>query len=94
MKTEASIVIHEMTMVMANMTLVCHDPRSKTNKLIWYHGNPLKSPTALLLLQLSAISLVSQLIDVGLKPLGQSSIVSQIFVRFLFSSILKLIIYT
>ncbi|XP_041006590.1 cation/H(+) antiporter 15-like [Juglans microcarpa x Juglans regia] len=66
-------------MVMANMSLVCHDPRSKTNKLIWYHGNPLKSPTALLLLQLSAISLVSQLIDVGLKPLGQSSIVSQIF---------------
>ncbi|KAK7281077.1 hypothetical protein RIF29_08752 [Crotalaria pallida] len=65
--------------------MVCQDPHSYNfERDIWHLGNPLHSPTSLLLLQSSLIALVSQGIDVCLKPLGQSSLVSQILGGMLF----------
>lgn len=72
----------EMVMVIGNRTLVCHNFRPTIAKGIWNFGDTLKYPTPLLLLQFSAISVVSKLIEFCLKPFGQSAIVSQIFVRF------------
>ncbi|KAK6227735.1 hypothetical protein QUC31_006816 [Theobroma cacao] len=64
-----------------NKTILCIDT-SKINvesRSIWLHGSPLNSATSLLLFQLSGISAVSLLFDVCLRPLGQSTLVSQIF---------------
>ncbi|OIV98417.1 hypothetical protein TanjilG_16744 [Lupinus angustifolius] len=63
--------------------LVCQDPHSHERD-IWHLGNPLYSPTSLLLMQISLIAIVSQCIDLCLKPLGQSSLVSQILGGMLF----------
>nr|KYP44945.1 K(+)/H(+) antiporter 13 [Cajanus cajan] len=61
-----------------NKTLVCQDPHSYGHSDIWHSGNPFQSPSSLLFMQVSLITLVTQFIDKGLKPLGQSSLVSQI----------------
>ncbi|OIW04121.1 hypothetical protein TanjilG_00681 [Lupinus angustifolius] len=45
---------------------------------IWHLGNPFQNPATLFFLQCSLIFIVSQCIDLCLKPLGQCSIVSQI----------------
>ncbi|MED6172202.1 hypothetical protein PIB30_047864 [Stylosanthes scabra] len=58
--------------------LVCQNPHSYGYKDVWHLGNPLDSPTSLLFVQLSLITMLSQCIEVCLKPLGQSSLVSQI----------------
>ncbi|KAE9587738.1 hypothetical protein Lal_00022011 [Lupinus albus] len=59
--------------------LVCQDPHSHNHERdIWHLGNPLYSPTSLLFMQISLTAIVSQCIDLCLKPLGQSSLVSQI----------------
>ena len=73
-----------MVLSVGGKTLVCHDHLVVPETLVWLGGNPIQSPTSLLLMQLSLISLVSILINICLRPLGQSSVVSQIFVRFLF----------
>ncbi|KAK2388120.1 cation/H antiporter [Trifolium repens] len=61
-----------------NSTILCHSPYGITHKSIWELGNPLTSPTPLLLLQVSMITVVIQFFDACLKPLGQTSLVSQI----------------
>ncbi|XP_027337562.1 cation/H(+) antiporter 15-like [Abrus precatorius] len=61
-----------------NLTLVCQDPHGYGHNDIWHLGNPLDSPTCLLLVQVALITVVTQFIDICLKPLGQSSLVSQI----------------
>lgn len=71
-------------MVIRNTTLVCHSPHSMLPRGVWNFGNALHTPTPLLLLQFSAISFVARLLELCLKPLGQSTIVAQIFVRFSF----------
>jgi hypothetical protein len=63
-----------------NSTILCHSPYGITHKSIWELGNPLTSPTPLLLLQVSMITVVIQFFDACLKPLGQTSLVSQILV--------------
>ncbi|KAK7305935.1 hypothetical protein VNO77_43848 [Canavalia gladiata] len=66
-------------MASGNKTLVCQDPHSYGHKDIWQQGhNLLDSPTCLLFVQVSLITIATQLVDVCLKPLGQSSLVSQI----------------
>ncbi|TKY47598.1 Cation/H(+) antiporter 15 [Spatholobus suberectus] len=62
----------------ANKTLICQNPHSYGHLDIWHLGNPLESPTCLLFMQVSLITVVTQFIDICLKPLGQSSLVSQI----------------
>ncbi|XP_061375058.1 cation/H(+) antiporter 15-like [Gastrolobium bilobum] len=64
--------------VSRNMTMICQDPHSSNHKDIWHWGNPLDSPTPVLFMQVSLITIVTQIMDVCLKPLGQSSLVSQI----------------
>ncbi|KAL4350066.1 hypothetical protein HN51_031148 [Arachis hypogaea] len=58
--------------------MVCQNPHSYGHKDVWHLGNPLDSPTSLLFVQVSLITMLSQVIEVCLKPLGQSSLVSQI----------------
>uniref|UniRef100_A0A5B7C9H8 Uncharacterized protein n=1 Tax=Davidia involucrata TaxID=16924 RepID=A0A5B7C9H8_DAVIN len=79
MVVEQSRLQQETILVAGNKTLVCQDPGNIVSKGAWLHQNPLYFTTPLLLLQLSVISITSSLIDLCLKPLGQSSIVSQIF---------------
>ena len=67
-----------------NKTLVCQDPHSYGHKNIWQTGNPLESPTCLFFMQVSLMSLVTHVMDVCLRPLGQSSLVSQILVSSLY----------
>ncbi|XP_050156015.1 cation/H(+) antiporter 15-like [Malus sylvestris] len=63
-----------------NVTLVCQNPYgSIASRGVFRHENPLASSTSLLLVQLSIITLVSQLINLCFKPLGQSTLVSQMF---------------
>ena len=76
MKASANIVLDSV----GNRTLVCHDPHKISSNGLWTNENPLNYSTPLLLMQLSLVSLTSMLIDVIIKPLGQSTIVSQIFV--------------
>ncbi|KAK7281072.1 hypothetical protein RIF29_08747 [Crotalaria pallida] len=65
--------------------LVCQDPHSHNNERdIWHFRNPLYSPASLLFMQMSLIAIVSQGIDLCLRPLGQSSLVSQILGGMLF----------
>ncbi|XP_045800873.1 cation/H(+) antiporter 15-like [Trifolium pratense] len=61
-----------------NSTILCHSPYGITHKSVWELGNPLTSPTPLLLLQISMITVVIQFFDACLRPLGQTSLVSQI----------------
>ncbi|CAL5202999.1 unnamed protein product [Lathyrus oleraceus] len=65
-------------MEIINSTLICSSPYRNSHKSVWMLGNPLASPTPLLLLQVSLITVVSQLVDACLKPLGQTTLVSQI----------------
>ncbi|KAK7311173.1 hypothetical protein RJT34_09138 [Clitoria ternatea] len=61
-------------------SLVCHDPHSYGHFDVWHHRhrNLMQSPTSLFFMQVSLITIVSQLVDACLKPMGQSSLVSQI----------------
>jgi len=68
-----------------NKTLVCQDPHSYGQTNVWQSGDPLDSPTRLFFMQVSLITLVTQLMDICLRPLGQSSLVSQILVSFLYA---------
>lgn len=52
---------------------------------VWIKRNPLNYSVPLILVQFSLISITSMLIDICLRPLGQSSMVTQIFVRILIS---------
>ncbi|XP_073296981.1 cation/H(+) antiporter 15-like [Primulina huaijiensis] len=63
-----------------NKNVVCQykDNLSKINGL-WFNRNPLHFAIPLFLFQLSLISITSLLIEKCLHPLGQSSIVAQIF---------------
>ncbi|TYJ31109.1 hypothetical protein E1A91_A06G174900v1 [Gossypium mustelinum] len=72
---------HDAIKIGKNLTILCINNSFKKipAKSIWLSGNPLVSPTTLLMFQLSSISTVSLLINVCFKPLGQSSLVSQIF---------------
>ncbi|XP_050385896.1 cation/H(+) antiporter 15-like [Argentina anserina] len=68
-----------------NVTLVCQDPHNTVNvRGFWSGKNPLDSSTSLLLVQLSLITFVSTFVNVWLRHLGQSSIVSNIFSGILF----------
>ncbi|RDX79198.1 Cation/H(+) antiporter 15, partial [Mucuna pruriens] len=68
----------------ANKTLVCQNPHSYGHKDIWHLGNPFDSPTCLLFMQASLITVVTQFLDICLRQLGQSSLVSQILVGVMF----------
>lgn len=67
-----------------NRHIVCQFKDTISTFGIWIHRNPLNFALPLMLLQLAAISFASLLIEVFLQPLGQSSIVAQILVRFSF----------
>lgn len=66
--------------VIGAVTYVCFESRSVISKGIWLGDNPLNYATPLLLLQLACITLASLLVDLCLRPLGQSTIVSKICV--------------
>ncbi|XP_058787629.1 cation/H(+) antiporter 15-like [Vicia villosa] len=61
-----------------NSTVICTHPSGSSHRSVWMLGNPLSSPTPLLFLQVSLITVVTQLMDACLRPLGQTSLVSQI----------------
>lgn len=61
--------------------IVCQYKDNISTFGIWIKHNTLNYALPLILLQLSAISIASMLIEMCLRPLGQSSIVSQILVR-------------
>ncbi|XP_022764455.1 cation/H(+) antiporter 15-like [Durio zibethinus] len=81
MATSSSRVQHDSLMAGKNISIICTNTSlsSPYSNNIWQNGNPLKHTTSLLLFQLSGISTVSILFNICLKPLGQSSLVSQIF---------------
>ncbi|XP_038893026.1 cation/H(+) antiporter 15-like [Benincasa hispida] len=70
-----------MSMNYENQTYVCETVQGLRVDDPWLYlfQFSIKSPSSLLLLQLSAISIVSQLMEFLLKPLGQSTVVSHIF---------------
>lgn len=83
MGLEMNALVGDIEQAIDNVTLVCQNPHSSiTSRGLFRHENPLASSTSLLLVQLSIITLVSQLINLCFKPLGQSTLVSQMFVRF------------
>ncbi|KAL2896949.1 Cation/H(+) antiporter 15 [Bienertia sinuspersici] len=59
--------------------MLCHDPSMVNSYGVWHGKSPLQSSVPLLLTQLVLISLTSKAAELCLRPLGQSSIVSQIF---------------
>ncbi|CAK8566427.1 unnamed protein product [Lathyrus sativus] len=61
-----------------NSTVICSIPYANSHKSVWMLGNPLASPTRLIFLQVSLITIVTQLMGACLRPLGQTSLVSQI----------------
>lgn len=63
-----------------NRNIVCQYKDNVATFGIWINRNPLNFALPLILLQLAAISFASLLIEVFLRPLGQSSIVAQILV--------------
>ncbi|CAK8566428.1 unnamed protein product [Lathyrus sativus] len=65
-------------MDVANSSVICTNPQLQSSKSVWHLGNPLSSPTSLLFLQVSLITIVTQFMDVCLRPLGQTSLVSHI----------------
>ncbi|WVZ08916.1 hypothetical protein V8G54_022262 [Vigna mungo] len=67
-----------------NKTLVCQNPYTYGHENVWQSGNPLESPTCLLFMQVSLMTVVTQLTEICFKPLGQSSLVSQIIGGMLF----------
>ncbi|KAL0303925.1 UNVERIFIED_CONTAM: Cation/H(+) antiporter 15 [Sesamum radiatum] len=67
-----------------NKFMVCQYKDNIATFGTWINRNPLNYALPLVLLQLSAISLGSLLIEICLQPLGQSSIVSQILGGVLF----------
>ncbi|KAL6126806.1 hypothetical protein ACLB2K_074851 [Fragaria x ananassa] len=68
-----------------NVTLVCQDPHNTVNvRGFWSGKNPLDSSTSLLLVQLSIITFVSTFVNLWLRQIGQSSVVSNIFSGILF----------
>lgn len=69
---------------LTNKTMFCHDPSMINSNGIWHGKNPLLSSVPLLLTQLTLISLASKTAEICLRPLGQSSIVSQILVSITF----------
>ncbi|KAL3521270.1 hypothetical protein ACH5RR_019419 [Cinchona calisaya] len=77
--TTPSKLFPETVIVRGNETFVCYDPHKISSNGFWTDQNPLHFSTPLLLLQLSLVSLTSMLIDICIKPLGQSTIISQIF---------------
>lgn len=80
----------EVVIVKGGETYVCYEPLSVGSKGIWLRDNPLNHATPLLLMQLAAISLASLLIDLCLRPLGQSTLVSKICVGLFFSGLFEL----
>lgn len=76
---------------LTNKTMFCHDPSMVNSYGVWHGRSPLQSSVPLILAQLTLITLTSKLVDLGLKPLGQPSIVSQIVVSFLISVALYLL---
>ncbi|KGN50708.1 hypothetical protein Csa_005861 [Cucumis sativus] len=69
-----------MSMDSMNQTYVCETVERRGDDTWQYlFQMSVKSPSSLFLLQLSAISLVSQLMESLFKPLGQSTVVSHIF---------------
>ncbi|KAI4306511.1 hypothetical protein L6164_029782 [Bauhinia variegata] len=68
--------------------MVCHNANFYSNGTrtanVWRHGNPLATPSDVLFLQIFMITLLSQCINFCLRPLGQSSLVSQILGGILF----------
>ncbi|XP_048446629.1 cation/H(+) antiporter 15-like [Pyrus x bretschneideri] len=80
MGLEINTLVTDIEQAIDNVSLVCQAPHGSivSGGLGRYH-NPLRSSTSLFLLQLSAIAIVSQLINLCLKPMGQSTIVSQMF---------------
>ncbi|XP_061995958.1 cation/H(+) antiporter 15-like [Rosa rugosa] len=63
-----------------NVTVVCQNPHNTINvKGFWSGKNPLDSSTSLLLVQLSVVALLSNFVNLLLRQIGQSSIVSNIF---------------
>ncbi|KAG6393597.1 hypothetical protein SASPL_147841 [Salvia splendens] len=67
-----------------NRNIVCQYKDNVATFGIWINRNPLNFSLPLILLQLAAISLASLLIEIFLRPLGQSSIVAQILGGILF----------
>ncbi|CAI8597396.1 unnamed protein product [Vicia faba] len=61
-----------------NSTVICTHPSGNYHRSVWMLGNPLSSPTHLLFLQVSLITVATQLMHACLRPLGQTSLVSQI----------------
>ncbi|KAL0539702.1 hypothetical protein IC582_023918 [Cucumis melo] len=69
-----------MSMNSINQTYVCETVERRGDDAWQYLFQfSVKSPSSLFLLQLSAISLISQLMESLFKPLGQSTVVSHIF---------------
>lgn len=80
-----SSLAEEIEKAIDNVTLVCQDPHNTVNaRGVWNGKSPLNSSTSLILVQLSLVGLVSSFINLWLRRLGQSSIVSNIFVSFIF----------
>ncbi|KAL0299345.1 UNVERIFIED_CONTAM: Cation/H(+) antiporter 15 [Sesamum radiatum] len=73
---------HEVSV--GNEFIVCQYTDNIARFGSWIKRNPLNYAVPLILLQLSAISLASLLIEICLQPLGQSSIVAQILGGILF----------
>ncbi|KAK4433384.1 Cation/H(+) antiporter 15 [Sesamum alatum] len=67
-----------------NKFIVCQYKDNIATFGAWINRNPLNYSVPLVLLQLSAISIVSLFLEVCLQPLGQSSIVAQILGGILF----------
>ncbi|KAI5407742.1 cation/H(+) antiporter 15, partial [Lathyrus oleraceus] len=64
-------------MDLVNSSVICQST-IQTHKSVWQLGNPLSSPTSLLFLQVALITIVTQFLDICLRPLGQTSLVSYI----------------
>lgn len=71
-----------------NRHIICQYKDSVSTFGMWLNRNPLNYALPLMILQLAAISFTSLFIELFLQPLGQSSIVAQIIVRFSFLFIL------
>ncbi|XP_030534656.1 cation/H(+) antiporter 15-like [Rhodamnia argentea] len=75
-------VVSRMTdqiLVIGNKTVVCQQRYEDKAKSIWLLENPLNLPTPLIMFQLILIFFVTRLVHLALKPLGQLTIVSQLF---------------
>ncbi|XP_071722871.1 cation/H(+) antiporter 15-like, partial [Rutidosis leptorrhynchoides] len=70
--------VNETIILVKDKTLVCQDAHIYVRNRGSPFRNPLRSAFTLLMFQLGIISSISYLINLGLQPLGQSLIVSQI----------------